>query len=114
MFQSNLTLFFKRDLYQKVIFGLLLCFWGELSYAQINNLIPNPGFELNTGCPCASVYLQNTNNWHRIENHKGTPDYYYGNCDYHGIINPMAPENLPFEGSGYVGNICLLQPLKSM
>jgi len=92
-----------KTLFRSYFHYVFVLFSCTSSLAQPKNLIPNPGFELNTGCPGASVYLRNTNNWHKIKNHKGTPDYYYGNCDYHGIINPMAPGNLPYEGQGYVG-----------
>lgn len=70
------------------------------------NLISNPGFEEVTGCPGANIYLQNTDNWRRIKEHRGTPDQFYGDCPYNGIVNPMAPGQLPFDGIGYAGGFC--------
>lgn len=76
---------------------------GLCSNSFVQNLIPNAGFEEITGCPGASVFLSQTNNWFRLPNHSGTPDQFYGDCDYNGIINPMAPNQLPYEGVGYGG-----------
>lgn len=71
------------------------------SYAQ--NLISNPGFEEVTGCPSASAFLRNVNDWHKLYDHRGTPDQFYGNCDYNGVENSMAPGQKPYNGVGYVG-----------
>lgn len=71
-----------------------------------NNLIPNSGFEEVTGCPGASVYLRNVPHWDGIDKHFGTPDQYYGDCEYNGIDNLMAPGQRPYKGSGYVGSFC--------
>lgn len=80
--------------------------------AQSQNLIPNPSFEETTGCPGASVFLKNTNHWHRIENHYGSPDQYYGDCSYNGVVNPMAPGQKPYEGVGYAGQFCFGDKLR--
>lgn len=90
----------------KVVFiFLLLIFTGTLT-GFTQNLIPNPGFEEVTGCPGASVFLSNTKNWDRIKNHYGSPDQFYGDCAYNGIKNPIAKNQLPYEGKGYVGMFC--------
>ena len=87
------------------ILPLFIVLSALASYGQ-ENLIPNPGFEQTTGCPGASVFLRHTENWFRLPNHNGTPDQYFGDCDYNGIINPMAPNQRPFEGQGYAGGFC--------
>lgn len=70
------------------------------------NIIPNPGFEEVTGCPGSSVFLQNTNHWHRISDHFGTPDQFHADCDYNGLENSMAPGQRPYDGVGYAGQFC--------
>ncbi len=80
---------------------MLFLFVGTFSHSQ--NLFPNPGFEEVIGCPGASVFLQNVKAWHKISDHKGTPDQFYGDCDYNGLNNSMAPGQKPFDGIGYVG-----------
>ena len=82
---------------------IILCL-PALLWSQ--NLIPNPGFEEVTGCPGPSISLTNTAYWHRIPNHFGTPDQFYGDCAYNGIENLMAPGQRPKEGVGYVGQFC--------
>lgn len=84
------------------LFGLLL-FFSFKSEAQ--NLVPNPGFESNKGCPGPFVYLTNTENWKSIENHSGTPDLFWSDCPYNGIgeKNLMAKNQMPFEGIGFIG-----------
>lgn len=84
---------------------LLVAVHSTISFAQIE-LIPNPGFEEVSGCPGANVFLSHVNYWDRIENHYGTPDQFYGDCDYNGIKNLMAPGQKPYEGIGYVGSFC--------
>lgn len=85
---------------RRLIF-ILSIFIGSIAYAQ--NLIPNPGFEQVTGCPGASVFLKNVTAWHKIADHKGTPDQFYGDCAYNGLDNSMAPGQKPFDGKGYIG-----------
>ena len=85
----------------------IICSFLALSTLVLGqNLIPNPGFEEVTGCPGASVFLQNTNHWHRISNHFGTPDQFHADCDYNGLENPMAPGQRPYQGVGYAGHFC--------
>lgn len=83
---------------------ILLLLFPFISFGQ--NIIPNSGFEDVTGCPGASVFLQNTNHWHRIRNHFGTPDQFHADCDYNGLVNSMAPGQMPYEGVGYAGLFC--------
>ncbi|MBD3636989.1 MAG: hypothetical protein HUJ25_06550 [Crocinitomicaceae bacterium] len=83
--------------------SLVILFIIFFQFVNGQNLIPNPGYEDTSGCPGATVFLQHTDHWFRLPNHDGSPDLYYGDCGYNGIINTMAPNQLPFEGKGYVG-----------
>ena len=87
-------------------FGVLILFLLIQCFGNAQNLIPNPGFEETSGCPGASVWLRHTDHWYNLPNHNGSADQYYGDCDYNGIINPMAPNQRPFEGQGYGGGFC--------
>lgn len=84
----------------------LFVFLFIASCAITQNMIPNPGFEQVKGCPGAFVFLDNTEHWFRLDNHNGTPDQFYGDCGYNGIINAMAPGQKPYEGVGYAGGFC--------
>jgi len=79
---------------------LLLPFSGNSQ-----NLVPNPGFEENIGCPGPFVYLTNTKNWTSVANHSGTPDLFWKDCPYNGIgeKNLMAKNQLPYDGVGCIG-----------
>lgn len=72
------------------------------------NLIQNPSFEDNTGCPGPFVFLNNTKFWSGVENHNGTPDLFWKDCEYNGIgkRNSMATDQLPKEGEGFIGMFC--------
>ena len=72
------------------------------------NLVLNPGFEENTGCPGPDVFLNNTKNWYRVQNHSGTPDLFWKDCGYNGVgsRNSMAHNQLPKEGSAFIGMFC--------
>lgn len=92
------------------VFSLFsLSFLGSLLLLPISgnsqNLVPNPGFEDNIGCPGPFVYLTNTKNWKSVENHSGTPDLFWSNCPYNGIgeKNLMAKNQLPYDGIGFIG-----------
>jgi len=74
--------------------------WGQ-------NLVRNPGFEDNIGCPGASIFLTNTKHWSPVDNHGGTPDLYLKDCPYNGIVNnQMAPGQAPKLGEGFIGMFC--------
>lgn len=75
-----------------------------MCYAQ--NIIPNPGFEKTTGCPGAFVFLKNVDDWCKLEDHRGTPDQYYADCEYNGKDNPMHPGQYAYEGKGHAGSFC--------
>lgn len=83
---------------------LFVCMGWTMLYAQ--NLVPNPGFESNTGCPSgrAQWYFANdwTNGTARVNNGRGnlngTPDY-FSTCGvgdfqppttYYGIMSPRS------------------------
>lgn len=72
-------------------------------YCSGQNLINNPGFEEVTDCPSASAYLKNVTGWNGLLNHKGTPDQFYGDCEYNGLENSMARGQRPYDGIGYIG-----------
>jgi hypothetical protein len=72
------------------------------------NLVQNPGFEDNTGCPGPFVFLNNTKFWSGVENHNGTPDLFWKDFGYNGIgkRNSMAMDQLPKDGEGFIGMFC--------
>lgn len=76
------------------------------------NLIPNGGFEDVSGCPGATNFLKNVLHWNRMEKHRGTPDQFYGDCEYNGLENQMAPGQKSHEGLGYAGSFCFGSELR--
>jgi|GEM_PF-1350459 hypothetical protein len=83
---------------------LLSCCAHQLN-AQ--NIVRNSGFEENTGCPGATVFLNNTKYWSSVQNHQGTPDLFWKDCVYNGIgKNRIAPNQLPKAGEGFIGLFC--------
>lgn len=84
---------------QLICIGLLLYQFS----LNAQNIIANADFEQVTGCPSASAFLSNVEGWNRLYDHKGTPDQFFGDCDYNGVNNSMAPGQKPYSGEGYVG-----------
>lgn len=82
-----------------ICIGLLFIHFFGLN----QNIISNADFEKVLGCPSASAYLKNVDGWDQMLNHKGTPDQFYGDCNYNGINNSMAPGQKPYNGVGYIG-----------
>jgi len=88
-----------------LFFLVLMSSYADRLNAQ--NIVRNPGFEENTGCPGASVFLTNTKHWSSVQNHQGTPDLFWKDCAYNGIgKNRMAPNQLPKAGEGFIGLFC--------
>ena len=89
--------------HDRVKIAILTWLLGSVTcYAQ--NLVPNPGFESNTGCPGPSVFLQHTEHWSGIDNHGGTPDLYRSDCPYNRVgETQMAPGQYPREGKCFIG-----------
>ncbi len=76
---------------RRVLFLIMTLFLNP-SYTQ--NLVPNPSFENNTGCPGPIVFLTNTVDWFSIPDHSGTPYLFWKNCGYNGTEprNTMASD----------------------
>lgn len=83
-----------------------------LSVSGQKELIPNGGFEVVTGCPGPSTFLENVMSWEAIDKHFGTPDQFYGDCEYNGLTNLMAPGQDPYKGFGYIGSFCFGSDLR--
>ena len=65
------------------------------------NLVPNPSFELNSGCPGGIAAI---NNWYIIGNHSGSPDAFH-TCSpgTFGVPGNVFGNQLPRTGNCYIG-----------
>lgn len=82
-----------------------IAFMLNCSVLVAQNLVSNPSFEDNIGCPGPDIFLKNTKNWFSLENHSGTPDLFWKDCGYNGIgsHNSMAHDQLPKDGLAFIG-----------
>lgn len=80
--------------------AIVALFWATSSVAQ-NNLVPNPSFEKNIGCPYAAGQISLVVNWVKV---RGTIDY-YSKCGTGGYAVPL--NHVGFQdaksGDAYVG-----------
>jgi gliding motility-associated-like protein len=85
------------------LFFILLIF--NLTKAQ--NLVPNPSFELNSGCPTSIDQISKLDAWFKPPNHQGSPDYFNA-CSPSIVSVPdnFAGSEIPATGNAYVG-LCL-------
>lgn len=76
-----------RQLFSFCIYILPVLAWTQ-------NLVPNPGFELNSSCPSTYGQTYLLDAW---EDQGGSPDYY--NCSFEG----MTVKGNPANGTGLIG-----------
>lgn len=62
------------------------------------NLVPNPDFELYNDCPNDGGQLDLVEDWYKIENSKGTPDFYHRCFD---ISTSLTNMGIPNNWNGY-------------
>lgn len=75
----------------RIILVPLFCLILTASYAQ--NLVPNPGFDVNLACPTQIGQIDKADGWSVWG---GTPDY------FHGCANPTHPVyGTPYNNRGY-------------
>lgn len=85
---------------EKLFTLLFLGFW---TYLGAQNLVPNPSFEIITGCPAGAGWA-NINDWNLVPSHGGSPDYHHvcGNTTFGAPVNVFGSQ-LARTGSGYIG-----------
>ncbi|CAN5257509.1 hypothetical protein BH09BAC5_BH09BAC5_19580 [soil metagenome] len=71
-------------------------------YAQ-GNLVPNPSFELNSGCPAAPAQLYLTNDWKNPTT--ASPDYYDTCSAIVGVPDNLIGSQMAHSGKAYAGSI---------
>ena len=102
---SLLTRMTTTKAFYSIIICLLLSFGGNSALAQTNpNLVPNFGFDAMVSCPVIEDNMADVDQWSKILNHLGSPDY-FNTC---ATGNLSVPANLPgnqatHSGNGYAG-----------
>ncbi|MBI4645638.1 MAG: hypothetical protein HY738_03330 [Bacteroidia bacterium] len=87
--------------YTGFIVRILLAIISINSYAQVN-LVPNPGFENNTGCPSGENQLYLVNDWYAPTD--GIPEYFHTcNIGWWGIPQNIDGYENTQKGEAYVG-----------
>ena len=85
-----------------LVFAFLFSANGILSS---QNLIPNPGFEENTGCPDYGGQFYRVKEWNNLLNE--SPASYFNNCTtakrYKRGVKKQLGEINPHSGSGFAG-----------
>ncbi|MFT7670891.1 MAG: hypothetical protein ACI8X5_003604 [Planctomycetota bacterium] len=80
---------------------------------QVENLVPNPSFEVNTGCPSGAAQLNLATPWNQPTT--GTSDY-FNSCATDpllGVPNNNIGSQAAFQGDAYAGFIAYHQPIPS-
>jgi gliding motility-associated-like protein len=81
----------------------LLCALTMSVWAQ--NLLPNPSFEVNTGCPSSVGQLGLATGWSTPAGHAGSADYLHV-CGTSALVQVPANafgNQVPFQGNAYIG-----------
>lgn len=84
--------------------ALLLMLWTGIGCVHAQNLLPNPSFEIQTGCPTAPGNFTIVGSWRILASHTGSPDYFHvcGNSTF-GVPTNVFGSQLARTGSAYIG-----------
>ena len=90
--------------YWAVMAALLLCTCNVMA----QNHLPNPSYEVNTGCPTFVTQLANATPWEIPAGHGGSPDYIHvcGTNPWVQVPNNAFGSQMPATGDAYIG-FCL-------
>lgn len=83
--------------------GFIFCLCSMTAWAQ--NLLPNPSFEVNSGCPTTVAQVANAIGWGTPVGHAGSADYLHvcGTTGWVQVPNNAFGTQMPLQGDGYIG-----------
>lgn len=83
-----------------ITLALAFCALG----VRAQNFVPNPSFEIQTGCPTTPGNFSIVGNWYVVPSHGGSPDYHHvcGNTTF-GVPSNIFGNQLARTGSAYIG-----------